>query len=102
MRPTSDYRRFDLAPFVDVVFKGARFRTNGWGMRDKECSRAKPPNTYRIVAVVASYLMGSGVASSETFESLLEERLNRQLTLSLECTSKFSISVSEDTHRSSV
>jgi hypothetical protein len=79
-RPTSDYRRFDLAPFVDIVFKGVRFRTNGWGMRDKEYSRTKPPNTYRIAAVGASYLMGSGVADSETFESLLEERLNRQLT----------------------
>jgi hypothetical protein len=79
-RPTFDYRDFDLAPFVDVIFKGARFRTNGWGMRGGEYSRTKPPKTYRIAALGASYLMGLGVANGQTFEALLEQRLNRELS----------------------
>jgi hypothetical protein len=80
VRPLADYRKFEPAPFLDIILKGARFRTNGWGMRDKEYARTKPPNTYRIVAVGASYLMGPGVADGHNFESLLEDKLNREFT----------------------
>jgi hypothetical protein len=79
-RPTFDYRAYELAPLVSTFYKGARFSTNRWGMRDKDYSLVKPPNTYRIVAVGTSYVMGAGVADGETFESLLEDRLNRELT----------------------
>jgi len=80
MRETGDYRVYELPPFANVVFKGARLHTNGWGMRDREYTRSKPKGTYRIALLGASYVMGSGVGDDETFEGLLEERINRELT----------------------
>ncbi len=80
VRETADYRRLELLPFADVVFKGARFHTNGWGMRDREYTRGKPSGTYRIAVLGGSFVMGSGVEDDETFEALLEQRLNRELT----------------------
>ncbi len=77
-------RRFDdeihaeLRPNQGVVFHGASLRTNRWGMRDKEYDKAKAPGTYRIAMLGPSHAMGSGVADDETFESLLESRLNRE------------------------
>jgi hypothetical protein len=79
-RETGDYRLLELMPFADVVFKGARFRTNGWGMRDREYSRSKPDGTYRIAVLGGSFVMGSGVEDDETFETVLEQRLNRDLS----------------------
>jgi len=75
-RPTFDYRMKELAPFVI----GARFRTNGWGMRGKEYTRVKPSRTYRIAALGDSWLLGAGVADDQTFAALLEKRLNRELS----------------------
>ncbi len=77
--PTRDYRGHELIPFANLVFKGARLHTNGWGMRDREYSRSKPRGTYRIALLGGSFVMGSGVGDDETFETLLEERLNREL-----------------------
>lgn len=77
-------RRFDdpihaeLRPNQGVVFHGASLRTNRWGMRDQDYDKAKAPGTYRIAMLGPSHAMGSGVADDETFESLLESRLNRE------------------------
>jgi hypothetical protein len=46
-------------------------------MRDKEYSLEKPSDTLRIALMGPSHVMGNGVADGETFESLVEERLNR-------------------------
>jgi hypothetical protein len=48
-------------------------------MRDKEYDKKKPPGVIRIALLGASTVMGSGVRDHETFESILEERLNREL-----------------------
>jgi D-alanyl-lipoteichoic acid acyltransferase DltB (MBOAT superfamily) len=80
VRATDDYRIHELLPFANMVFKGARFHTNGWGMRDQEYSRTKPPGTYRIALLGGSFVMGSGIADDETFETILEEHLNRDFT----------------------
>ncbi|MBP7147258.1 MAG: hypothetical protein KBD01_06915 [Acidobacteria bacterium] len=77
-RPVSDYRGYDLKISVNTTFKRAQFSTNEWGMRDKSCSKRKPPGTWRIALLGASPEMGAGVADGETYESMLEERLNRE------------------------
>ncbi|HSD10885.1 MAG TPA: hypothetical protein VLF14_07865, partial [Candidatus Binatia bacterium] len=78
--PSRDYRGHELIPFANLVFKGARLHTNGWGMRDREYTRVKPTGTYRIALLGGSFVMGAGVRDDETFEALLEERLNRELS----------------------
>jgi hypothetical protein len=76
-RPTGDALEFALVPNAAVVFRGAPLYVNRWGMRDRDYQLDKPPNTTRVALLGASYVMGSGVANDETFEAVLEERLNR-------------------------
>jgi hypothetical protein len=77
-RPTGDFRSVELVPSVKALVQGALFSTNRWGMRDQDYERSKPPHTYRIALLGSSHVMGLGVADNETFEALLEERLNRE------------------------
>lgn len=74
----NDFQRFELKPSAEGMFKGAMFRTNRWGMHDKEYSLAPPPGCYRIAMIGASHSMGTGVEREKTFEALLEDRLNRE------------------------
>jgi alginate O-acetyltransferase complex protein AlgI len=77
VRPTNNILIKELLPRQDLIFKGERFTTNKWGMRDKDYELNKTANTYRFVIVGSSIEMGSGVNNNEVFESLLEERLNK-------------------------
>jgi hypothetical protein len=47
-------------------------------MRDRDYEKQKPPGVYRIGIIGGSYAMGPGVKHHQTFEQLLEERLNRE------------------------
>ena len=47
-------------------------------MRDQDYERIPAPGTYRIALTGPSFVMGYGVADDEDFESLLEDRLNRE------------------------
>lgn len=76
IRPREDYMVYGLAESVSVVFGEAVMTTNRWGMRDREYEKIKPPNTYRIALLGASRSMGWGVADSETYENIVEDRLN--------------------------
>jgi D-alanyl-lipoteichoic acid acyltransferase DltB (MBOAT superfamily) len=76
MRIRGDFLERSLLPSVQFNFKGAVMTTNQWGMRDQDYSRAKPAGVKRIAILGASYVMGAGVADDETFESVLERRLN--------------------------
>jgi hypothetical protein len=67
----------DLHPSRRVTWNGKSFSTNNWGMRDQEYALAKSPGTFRIALLGPSFVMGSGVADGETFETLVEDRLNR-------------------------
>ena len=49
-------------------------------MRDREYARTRPEGSVRIAVLGPSDVMGAGVADSQTFESLLEERLNREIS----------------------
>jgi len=48
-------------------------------MRDREYDIIKPPNTYRMVLLGASHDQGSGVKVDETYENVVEDRLNHEL-----------------------
>ena len=77
-RQTKDLRLFELIPSIGVQSGSAILTTNRWGMRDKEYDKEKPPGVIRIAVLGASPVMGAGVHDHETFESILEERLNRE------------------------
>ena len=78
-RTRDDLLRYELRPGVLIDFQGVSFTTNEWGMRDREgYLSTKPPLTYRIALMGSSYSMGWGVPLSSTFETLAEERLNRE------------------------
>ncbi|MEO5579112.1 MAG: SGNH/GDSL hydrolase family protein [Gemmatimonadaceae bacterium] len=75
---TSNELEYELIPSLELVFRGALLRTNSFGMRDKLYSLKKPEGTLRIALVGTSISMGAGVKDDETYEALVEERLNRE------------------------
>ncbi len=79
IRETNDILTRDLRPLLNIIWNGNRFTTNSLGMRDREYDLEKPTGTFRIAFLGPSHVMGNGVADDETFESLLEERLNADL-----------------------
>ena len=79
LRLRDDYLTRDLQPSRSVLWNGQRFSTNRWGMRDQDYALAKPTETLRIALLGPSHVMGNGVSDGETFEALVEERLNREL-----------------------
>lgn len=79
IRTREDPMERDLYPSLNLVWNGNAFTTNGFGMRDQEYALQKPAGTYRIALLGPSHAMGNGVADGETFEHLIEQRLNREL-----------------------
>jgi hypothetical protein len=73
---TDEFASLKLNPSTSIVFHGGQFSVNSWGMRDQEYDLNPAPGTYRIAVVGPSFVMGSGVSDNETFEALLETRLN--------------------------
>ena len=72
--------RSQLAVNVSVDYKGGRVRTNQWGMRDKDYQLTPPPATRRIAVLGPAHVFGAGVNEGETFEQLVEDRLNREVS----------------------
>jgi hypothetical protein len=77
-RERGDFLDKDIVPGVSTVIAGAEGTTNSLGMRDREYSRKKPPKTFRALLFGASHELGTGVKDDETFENLVEDRLNRE------------------------
>jgi len=77
VRFTDDILIYEPLPNARITFKNRILTTNQWGMRDQPYEKKKPAGTYRFALLGGSYEMGSGVADHETFESLVEERLNQ-------------------------
>ena len=69
---------YDLKPNQETLFRGVELRTNSRGLRDREYSLEKPPNTYRIAVVGSSWTMGAGVNIEDTYHSKLEQQLNAE------------------------
>jgi hypothetical protein len=78
-RQRSDFMLTDINPSVSTFLGGAPISSNSLGMRDREYDTTKPPNTYRIVLLGASHEQGSGVKVDETYENVVEDRLNHEL-----------------------
>src|SRR5688572_24382144 len=76
-RKTNDYLNVELVPSVSIPLNGAVFTTNRWGLRDREYDKIKPTGTFRIAIAGASSTMGWAVGDDDTFENLIETRLNR-------------------------
>lgn len=74
----NDLMERDLKPSISVDWNGLRFSTNSYGLRDREYALEKPAGTVRIALLGPSHVMGNGVADGETFEQVLEDRLNRE------------------------
>lgn len=75
-RSTGDEQDYELVPDKEGRFVGRLMRTNRWGMRDRDYSMTRPQETYRIALLGPSTAMGSGVDEHESFEAIVERRLN--------------------------
>ncbi len=80
-KATRDWRNSELVPAISTTFKGYRFSTNRWAMRDRDYERLKPANTIRLGIVGGSYVAGSGVNDHEVFDELAENEFNRRKSL---------------------
>lgn len=72
-----------LIPYCEKEFHGSVVRMpksiikiNSFGIRDREYSFEKGPDTYRIFVVGDSYAYGYGVSNDEAFPEVMEEKLN--------------------------
>jgi hypothetical protein len=76
-RRTDDFMMTELVPTRGPVeFHGTPLTINRWGMRDRDYEKIKPTGVCRIAMLGSSFEFGSGVADNETFENLVEDRLN--------------------------
>jgi hypothetical protein len=75
-RPINDLRCWELLPNVSTHYWGANVRTNSLGMSDKEYTIAHPPRCFRMALLGASHEQALGVDRENTFQSLVEDRLN--------------------------
>jgi hypothetical protein len=74
---THDFMFSELKPSYSGMIDGKLFTTNRWKMRDHDFEMEKPAGVYRIALLGSSNEMGMGVADSEVFKQLVEDRLNR-------------------------
>ena len=65
-----------LKPNQEIIFKNKPFSTNEFGLRDLDYALEKPVNCLRMALLGGSMEIGSGVADDETFENVLERKLN--------------------------
>lgn len=79
-QPTHNFLGYELRPSVRGTFKGQPYEINRWGMHDDDYSQKRPAGCYRIALLGASHVMATGVDRDHDFETLLEERLNRENT----------------------
>lgn len=77
---TGGFPTHELLASRRVQFKNALMTTNRWRMRDRDYEYAKPPGTYRFALLGSSHAMGTGVEDNETFENIVEDRLNREIS----------------------
>ncbi len=78
-RQRPDFLLSEIVPSASTVLGGAPIESNQFGMRDRDYEKAKPAGTYRIVLVGASHDQGTGVPENQTYENLVEDRLNKEL-----------------------
>ena len=79
MHPNAE-SALEVNKFVETFHKRVRMSTNRWGMRDREYAKAKPAGTYRVAMLGSSYEMGPGVPDGATYEAVLEDLLNDEIS----------------------
>ncbi|MEO8411669.1 MAG: SGNH/GDSL hydrolase family protein, partial [Propionivibrio sp.] len=72
------FAQTELIPSFVSVTKYGTVTINRWGMRDQDYTKERPADTLRAAMLGPSTVMGWGVGDGETFEALLEDRLNRE------------------------
>jgi hypothetical protein len=77
-RKRPDFLMKEIVPSVSTILNGVPATSNRWGMRDREYEKVKPANTYRMVLFGVSHDEGCGVRDDETYENVVEDRLNRE------------------------
>jgi hypothetical protein len=68
----------ELIPSYVFDSMHGRISINRWGMRDRDYEPQPGPATFRAIVLGPSTVMGWGVGDGETFESLVEQRLNEE------------------------
>jgi hypothetical protein len=77
-RFTGGFAQVELMPSFVASTRYGALTINRWGMRDRDYELQPPPNAYRVALLGASTVMGWGTRDGETFEALVEDRLNRE------------------------
>ncbi len=77
-RFTNDFAQSEMIPSVILDSNYGKISVNRWGMRDRDYEKTAPPKTFRIAMLGASSVMGWGVGDGQTFEALIEDRLNQE------------------------
>jgi hypothetical protein len=72
------FAQVELIPSFVSTTKYGTITINRWGGRDQDYAETRPPDTLRAVMLGPSVVMGWGVGDGETFEALLESRLNKE------------------------
>ncbi len=80
LRVSEDFLLSELTPGTRMTYKGAVLEVSSAGLRDGEYETAKPAGTVRGVLTGGSLVMGSGVSNEETFEAIVERRLDGELS----------------------
>jgi hypothetical protein len=78
-RTRNDAIGVEFIPSTQGMFKGALQTINSYGLRDREYTLVPGPDTFRIALIGSSHDMGAGVKDNETYENVVEDRLNREL-----------------------
>jgi lysophospholipase L1-like esterase len=72
------YRIYDHLPSANTVTKAeGEFRTNSFGMTDREYPREKPAGTLRIAMLGDSFVRGLSAPYGTSFEAVFEDMLNQ-------------------------
>ncbi|MGB5557647.1 MAG: SGNH/GDSL hydrolase family protein, partial [Paracoccaceae bacterium] len=79
LRNRTDGIRNEFIPSTTSVSKGATRTINSHGMRDREYPLVPGQDTFRIALLGSSHDMGDGVEDDETYENVVEDRLNADL-----------------------
>jgi len=77
---TDDYYQEVLKPSASCTYMNVTYTTNRWGMRDRDYAKERTPGLPRIALVGSSYTLGWGVGDDQTFESIVERRLDESGT----------------------
>ena len=72
------FQETEMIPSFVRETKYGNLSTNAFGMRDQSYAQTPAPGTHRTVLLGASAVMGWGVGDGETFEALVEKRINKE------------------------